>query len=54
MNESQKKPAVLIFKETLLPLSETFIAAQVGQLKQFEPRYAGLGRVSPSLPVHAK
>lgn len=50
-SESLKKPAVLIFKETLLPVSETFIAAQVGQLKQFTPRYVGLGRVSPSLAV---
>ena len=50
-NHSPKKPTVLIFKETLLPLSETFIAAQVGQLKHFAPRYVGLGRVSPSLPL---
>ena len=50
-NDLLKKPAVLIFKETLLPLSETFIAAQVGELKHFAPRYVGLGRVSPSLPL---
>ena len=50
-NDSPKKPTVLIFKETLLPLSETFIAAQVGQLKHFAPRYVGLGRVSSSLPL---
>jgi colanic acid/amylovoran biosynthesis glycosyltransferase len=50
-SESLKKPAVLIFKETLLPVSETFIAAQVGQLKHFTPKYVGLGRVSPSLPL---
>lgn len=50
-NDSLKKPTVLIFKETLLPLSETFIAAQVGELRQFAPRYVGLGRVSPSLPL---
>jgi colanic acid/amylovoran biosynthesis glycosyltransferase len=50
-SNSSKKPAVLIFKETLLPLSETFIAAQAGHLTQFTPRYIGLGRVSPSLPL---
>jgi glycosyltransferase involved in cell wall biosynthesis len=50
-NDPFKKPTVLIFKETLLPLSETFIAAQVGQLKHFAPRYVGLGRVSPSLSL---
>lgn len=49
-NRLSKKPTVLIFKETLLPLSETFIAAQAGHLTQFCPRYVGLGRVSPSLP----
>jgi colanic acid/amylovoran biosynthesis glycosyltransferase len=48
---SSNKPTVLIFKETLLPLSETFIAAQAGHLTQFTPRYIGLGRVSPSLPL---
>ena len=48
---STDKPTVLIFKETLLPLSETFIAAQAGHLTQFSPRYIGLGRVSPSLPL---
>jgi colanic acid/amylovoran biosynthesis glycosyltransferase len=50
-NDSPKKPTVLIFKETLLPLSETFIAAQAGQLTQFTPRYVGLGRVPSSLPL---
>jgi colanic acid/amylovoran biosynthesis glycosyltransferase len=49
--DAPKKPTVLIFKETLLPLSETFIAAQAGQLTRFTPRYVGLGRVSSSLPV---
>jgi colanic acid/amylovoran biosynthesis glycosyltransferase len=48
---STNKPTVLIFKETLLPLSETFIAAQAGHLTQFSSRYIGLGRVSPSLPL---
>jgi colanic acid/amylovoran biosynthesis glycosyltransferase len=50
-NSQSEKPTVLIFKETLLPLSETFIAAQASHLTQFSPRYVGLGRVSPSLPL---
>ena len=45
------KPTVLIFKETLLPISETFIEAQTRHLSCFVPRYIGLGRVVPSLPV---
>lgn len=40
--DSLKKPTILIFKETLLPLSETFIAAQAGQLTRFTPRYVRL------------
>lgn len=52
-NDSLKKPTVLIFKETLLPLSETFISAQTSSLTGFTPRYVGLGRVSPSLPLPA-
>jgi colanic acid/amylovoran biosynthesis glycosyltransferase len=46
---SQSKPTVLIFKETLLPISETFIAAQSACLTRFVPRYVGLGQVAPSL-----
>ena len=49
--EPQSKRTVLIFKETLLPISETFIAAQSACLTQFVPRYVGLGRVSPSLEI---
>lgn len=45
------KPTVLIFKENLLPLSETFIDAQTRHLCRFEPRYVGLGQAAPSLPV---
>jgi colanic acid/amylovoran biosynthesis glycosyltransferase len=49
--DGSSKPTVLIFKETLLPVSETFVAAQADHLTQFRPRYVGLGRVSPSLPL---
>ncbi len=45
------KPVVLIFKETLLPVSETFIEAPTRHLSAFRPRYVGLGRVSPSLTI---
>jgi colanic acid/amylovoran biosynthesis glycosyltransferase len=44
-------PNVLIFKETLLPPSETFILAQMGALTRFSPNLAGLQPVSRSLPL---
>lgn len=52
-DEAVAKPTVLIFKESLLPLSETFIEAQTRHLSAFVPRYIGLGRVEPSLPLPA-
>jgi colanic acid/amylovoran biosynthesis glycosyltransferase len=45
------KPIVLIFKESLLPISETFIDGQARNLTRFVPRYIGLGRVKPSLAI---
>lgn len=42
---------VLIFKETLLPPSETFILAQMMALTRHQPRLAGLEAVAPSLPL---
>ena len=47
------KPIVLIFKESLLPISETFIEGQARGLTRFVPRYIGLGRVKPSLAIPA-
>ena len=44
-------PKVLVFKETLLPASETFILAQMGALRDYEPILAGLERARPSLPL---
>lgn len=44
-------PKVLIFKETLLPPSETFILAQMRALATFAPQLGGLERVQPSLPL---
>ena len=43
--QTMAKPVVLIFKETLLPVSETFIEAPTRHLSEFRPRYIGLGRV---------
>jgi len=47
-------PNVLIFKETLLPPSETFIVAQMGALTRFSPNLAGLQPVSGGLPLDAR
>jgi colanic acid/amylovoran biosynthesis glycosyltransferase len=44
-------PKVLVFKETLLQPSETFILAQVRTLSKYEPILAGLERTHPSLPL---
>ena len=42
---------VLVFKETLLPASETFILAQMKALSKYAPVLAGLERAHPSLPL---
>ncbi len=42
---------VLVFKETLLPASETFILAQMRALTKYVPILAGLERAHPSLPL---
>lgn len=42
-------PRILIFKETLLPLSETFILAQTSSLSSFEPHFIGLEAVPGGL-----
>jgi colanic acid/amylovoran biosynthesis glycosyltransferase len=44
-------PKVLIFKETWLQPSETFILAQMRALSKYEPILAGLERTHPSLPL---
>jgi glycosyltransferase involved in cell wall biosynthesis len=45
---------VLVFKENLLPASETFILAQMNALTEYEPVLAGLERTHPSLPLPQK
>ncbi len=42
---------VLIFRKALLPISETFIAAQAGALRSFRPQYVGLFPARQSLPL---
>jgi len=42
---------VLVYKETLLPPSETFVAAQAAALRRYEYLLTGLERCSVSLPV---
>jgi colanic acid/amylovoran biosynthesis glycosyltransferase len=44
-------PRVLIFKETLLPASETFIVAQIDALKRYQALLCGLERCRPSLSL---
>jgi colanic acid/amylovoran biosynthesis glycosyltransferase len=44
-------PDVLIFKETLLPPSETFILAQMGALTRFSPHLGGLEPTRKSLAL---
>jgi len=47
-----KRPGrVLIYKETLLPPSETFVVAQAAALTRYEYLLAGLERCAVSLPV---
>jgi glycosyltransferase involved in cell wall biosynthesis len=44
-------PRVLVFRESLLPISETFIIAQTGALTTYEPTFVGVRRSTPSLPI---
>ncbi len=44
-------PRVLVFTETLLQPSETFILAQMRGLSEYLPILAGLERARPSLPL---
>jgi colanic acid/amylovoran biosynthesis glycosyltransferase len=53
---SDAKPKVLLFRNELLPASETFIRAQAGAMRMFAPRFAGVHRSErtlelPSTPV---
>jgi glycosyltransferase involved in cell wall biosynthesis len=43
--------AVLIYRNELLPRSETFIQEQAHALTQFRPIFAGLTRCNPGLPL---
>jgi colanic acid/amylovoran biosynthesis glycosyltransferase len=52
-NRVAPKPAVLIFRNELLPKSETFVEAQARALRSFQPRFAGVhaARNSMTLPT---
>jgi colanic acid/amylovoran biosynthesis glycosyltransferase len=43
--------SVVIFREQLLPVSETFIAAQAAALKNYTPAFVGLVAAARSLPL---
>jgi colanic acid/amylovoran biosynthesis glycosyltransferase len=47
-------PAVLIFRNAMLPRSETFILAQARALKSFRPLLAAVHPSGPSLITHAE
>jgi len=47
---TEPKPRVLIFRNELLPASETFIRAQAASLRDFEPHFAGV-HAAPN-PLH--
>jgi colanic acid/amylovoran biosynthesis glycosyltransferase len=50
-NPSSGKPKVLIFRNQLLPTSETFIRAQADALKLYEPHFAGVHAARESLDL---
>jgi glycosyltransferase involved in cell wall biosynthesis len=47
-------PAILIFKETVLPRSETFILAQMQAMRRLSARLIGLEEVPSGLPLPSK
>jgi colanic acid/amylovoran biosynthesis glycosyltransferase len=46
--------SVVIFREELLPISETFIAAQAAALKNYNPVFVGLVAAARSLPLDGR
>ncbi|OBB57322.1 hypothetical protein A5757_21345 [Mycobacterium sp. 852013-51886_SCH5428379] len=51
MTIAKVPPRVLIWRERLLPISETFISNHVRALKRWDPILAGSRYVAPSLPI---
>ncbi|HUY82830.1 MAG TPA: glycosyltransferase [Acidobacteriaceae bacterium] len=45
-------PRVLLFRSELLPLSETFIAAQAAALTRYQPWFAGLRRIPGGIALN--
>ena len=54
MQGSSIKQAAIIFREELLPYSETFIPAQVNSLLNYEPYYVGTKIVNAKIVENAK
>ena len=50
----QRMKKVLIYRNTLLPLSETFIQAQANALQNFDVRFVGMKATSEGLPLRSK
>ncbi|MGA2456132.1 MAG: glycosyltransferase [Terriglobales bacterium] len=44
---------VLIYRNEVLPISETFIRSQADALQTFEARFVGLKKIPDGLPVHS-
>src|SRR5208283_2783147 len=51
LGESNRKPAVLVYEDELLPFSQTFVLAQAESFKGFTPYYVGAHRVAGGLPL---
>jgi hypothetical protein len=43
---------VLVYRNELLPTSETFIAAQAGALQRYDPWFAGMKRVADGIHLN--
>jgi len=50
-DQNTPRPRVIIFRNELLPSSETFILAQANALRRFTPLFAGVHKALRSLPM---
>src|SRR5205807_10227415 len=50
-NFSDSRPVVVVYKDQLLPRSQTFVRAQAEALQDFVPLYAGSRELPKSLPL---
>jgi len=51
---AEKMKKLFVYRNVLLPLSETFVFAQTGALKSFDARYIGMKPVPDGLPVRGR